>query len=101
MTVRTSANRISVNRWISGLLIVVPLQACGRPAPADLPGTLKGISKPGFLACSGPPSLEVAEATSREPKVKTIKDIVSVAAVSISPITAEAVVAGSGTQLNF
>jgi hypothetical protein len=49
------------NRWASSLLILLSLQACDQRAPPDLPGALKGTSKSEFLACSGPPSLEVAD----------------------------------------
>ena len=39
-------------------LMILAVAACTQQPPADLPAALKGISKPRFLACSGPPTLE-------------------------------------------
>jgi hypothetical protein len=45
------------------LLIALAVQACTQQPPADLSVALKGIEKAKFLACSGPPSLEYAQAS--------------------------------------
>lgn len=47
---------------IHHVAIALILQGCAQPAPVDLPTALKGIEKSKFLACSGPPTLEMQQA---------------------------------------
>ncbi len=43
------------------LALVLMLSGCAQQAPPDLQAALKGIDKSRFLACSGPPILEMPQ----------------------------------------
>jgi hypothetical protein len=47
---------------IAWLVLTLIVQACAQQPPADLSASLKGIEKAKFLACSGPPLLELPQA---------------------------------------
>jgi hypothetical protein len=47
---------------IACLMLTLIVQACTQQPPADLSTSLKGIDKAKFLACSGPPLLELPQA---------------------------------------
>jgi len=51
-----------MRKTVCRLVIVLIVQACAQQAPPDLSAALQGIEKSRFLACSGPPSLEYAQA---------------------------------------
>ena len=48
-------------RFIGTLGMLALLAGCSQPPPVDLATALKGIDKARFLACSGPPMLEMPE----------------------------------------
>jgi hypothetical protein len=51
-----------MRKIICCVVVALVEQACAQQAPPDLSVALKGIDKTKFLACSGPPSLELPQA---------------------------------------
>jgi hypothetical protein len=51
-----------MRKIICCVVVALVEQACAQQPPPDLSATLKGIDKAKFLACSGPPSLELPQA---------------------------------------
>ncbi|HEY2617971.1 MAG TPA: hypothetical protein VGI78_11570 [Acetobacteraceae bacterium] len=51
-----------MRKIICCVMVALVEQACAQQAPPDLSAALKGIDKTKFLACSGPPSLDLPRA---------------------------------------
>lgn len=57
-----SGDRLAIRKIICCVVIVLTEQGCAQETAPDLSVTLEGIEEAKFLACSGPPSLELSQA---------------------------------------